>query len=193
MNGMLRALRETLQTVLLALLLFAVLQGSIQNYRVEGASMEPTLNTHQYLLVNKLVYYRIDKARLARYLPFIDAKPGDMAYLFHPPRRGDIVVFHYPRDPSRDFVKRVIGVPGDTVEINNGRVYVNGLPQDERYISELGRTSLARETLGAEQYFVLGDNRPHSNDSKDWGTVPLEDMVGSGWITYWPLSQLGIF
>ncbi len=190
---MVTTLRETLQTVLLALLLFAALQGSIQNYRVEGASMEPTLKSREYLLVNKLVYYRIDKARLARYLPFIDAEPGDVAYLFHPPQRGDIVVFHYPRDPSRDFVKRVIGVPGDTVEIRQGRVYVNDLPLEERYVSELGRTSLARETLGAEQYFVLGDNRPHSNDSKDWGTVPLEDMVGSGWITYWPLSQLGIF
>ncbi|MFH1140394.1 MAG: signal peptidase I [Chloroflexota bacterium] len=190
---MLRALRETLQTLLLALLLFAGLQATIQNYRVEGSSMEPTLSSDEYLLVNKLVYYRIDKARLARYLPFIDAKPGDVAYLFHPPQHGDIVVFHYPKDPSRDFVKRVIGVPGDTIEINNGRVYVNGEPLEERYVSELARTSMARETLGAEQYFVLGDNRPHSNDSKDWGTVPLEDIVGSGWITYWPLSQLGIF
>lgn len=190
---MLRAFRETLQTLLLALLLFAALQGSIQNYRVEGASMEPTLISREYLLVNKLVYYRIDKGRLARYLPFIDAKPGDVAYLFHSPQRGDIVVFHYPRDPSRDFVKRVIGVPGDTVELKNGRVYVNGMLQDERYVLDLARSSMERISLGAEQYFVLGDNRPHSNDSKDWGTVSLNNIVGSGWIAYWPLSQLRIF
>ncbi|MEK7777811.1 MAG: signal peptidase I [Chloroflexota bacterium] len=190
---MLRAFRETLQTVLLALLLFAALQGSVQNYRVEGSSMEPTIESNEYLLVNKLVYYRIDKVRLARYFPFIDAKSGDVVYLFHPPERGDIVVFHYPQDPSRDFVKRVIGVPGDTVAINNGRVYVNGLPQDEQYVSNLARSSMDRITLAAEQYFVLGDNRSHSNDSKDWGTVPLNNMVGSGWITYWPLSQLRNF
>jgi len=188
-----RTLHDILETVLISLVFLAVLQGSVQNYRVEGSSMEPTLNTQEYLLVNKLVYFRIDRVRLAHYIPFIHAKPGDVVYLFHPPQRGDIVVFHYPIDPTRDFVKRVIGVPGDTIQIIQGRVLVNGVAQEERYVSELASGSMDRKLLGANQYFVLGDNRPHSNDSKDWGIVPLNNVVGSGWVTYWPLSQLRVF
>ncbi len=188
-----RALREILQTVLLGLLLFAGLQATIQNYRVEGSSMEPTLSSEEYLLVNKLFYYRIDKARLARFIPFLHAKQGEVTYLFHPPRRGDVIVFHYPKDPTRDFVKRVIGMPGETVEIRSGAVYVNGALLEEPYVENLARTTMERIVLRNGQYFVLGDNRPHSNDSKDWGPVPLEDIVGSVWITYWPFSQLRLF
>ncbi len=186
-------LREALQTTLLALIVFAGLQATIQNYRVEGSSMEPTLKSNEYLLVNKLVFYRLDMARLARYLPFIKAGPGDEAYVFRSPQRGDVVVFHFPGDPSRDFVKRVVGLPGDTVEIRRGTVYVNGTPLEEPYAQASPRSAMSATKLGPRQYFVLGDNRPNSNDSKDWGPVPEENIVGSVWVTYWPMSQMHLF
>ena len=188
-----RALREILQTTLLALLLFTGLQSSIQNYRVEGSSMEPVLVSDQYLLVNKMVYYRFDKARLTRYLPFVDAGPGEVTYLFHPPQMGEVIVFRYPKDVSRNFVKRIIGMPGDTVEIRRGKVYVNGTPQEEPYVLEPSRSTMNSVTLGPEEYFVMGDNRLHSSDSREWGPVPLENIVGRAWVTYWPFSRTNLF
>ena len=183
--------REVLQTVLLALLIFMALQASIQNYRVEGSSMQSTLEDGQHLLVNKLVYYRLDRERLARWLPFLDAKDGEVLYPFHPPRRGEIVVFRFPKDPSRDFVKRVIAMPGDTVEVQRGRVYVNDGLIDEPYITSPSRFSFAKTLMEDGEYFVLGDNRPASNDSRDWGPVHLNDIIGRAWVTYWPFSELG--
>ncbi len=188
-----RTLREILQTALLALFLFSGLQATIQNYRVEGSSMVPTMRADQYLLVNKLVYYRLDKARLARYLPFVDAELEETAYVFHPPQRGELIVFRFPKDPSRDFVKRIIAIPGDTVEIQQGRVYVNDSLLDEPYVPEPPRSTMKRKVMGPDQYFVLGDNRLHSNDSRDWGPVPLENIVGRVLITYWPFSQWSVF
>ena len=173
-------IREVLQTVLLALLIFMALQVSVQNFRVEGSSMKPTLQNGQYLLVNKFIYYRLDKARLARWLPFLNAGDGEALYPFHPPDRGEVVVFHFPRDPSRDFVKRVIAVPGDTVEIRQGRVYVNDAVVDEPYVSDRSRSILPRRALGEGEYFVLGDNRPFSNDSPRLGDSPPRQHRWSG-------------
>ncbi len=184
-------IRELLQTVLLALLIFVALQASIQNYRVQGSSMQPTLHEGQFLLVNRLVYSRFDKARLARFLPFVDAETEDVVYPFHPPQRGDVVVFRFPWDPSERFVKRIIAVPGDTVEIRRGKVYVNDELLEEPYIVDSSRASLERRRMTAEEYFVLGDNRPASNDSRRFGPVPLNNILGKAWITYWPFSQLG--
>ena len=188
-----RTLREILQTALLALLLFSGLQASVQNFRVEGSSMEPTLEEGQYLLVNRLVYYRLDKAHLAEYLPFIQAEPGEVTYLFHPPQRGEVIVFRYPKEPSRDFVKRIVAIPGDTVEIRGGKVYVNGTLLEEPYIVEPQHATMERRVIGPDQCFVLGDNRLHSNDSRNWGPVPLENIVGRVWMAYWPFSQMALF
>lgn len=189
-----RILRDMLQTALLALFLFSGLQATIQNFRVEGSSMQPTLAEDQYLLVNKFLYYRFDGDRLARYIPFLDIEPGETRFLFREPQRGEIIVFHYPRDTTRDFVKRVIAVPGDTVEIRIGKVYVNGLIVDEPYLSgPSGRTNLAKQTIGQDEYFVLGDNRLQSNDSRSWGTVPLSNVVGKAWFAYWPTSKAHLF
>ena len=184
-------IRELLQTVLLALLIFVALQASIQNYRVQGSSMQPTLHEGQFLLVNRLVYSRLDKARLARFLPFVDAETEDVVYPFHPPQRGDVVVFLFPLDPSERFVKRIIAVPGDTVEIRRGKVYVNDELLEESYIVDSSRASLERRRMTAEEYFVLGDNRLASNDSRRFGPVPLNNILGKAWITYWPFPQLG--
>lgn len=188
-----KALREFLQTVLISLLVFAALQATIQNFRVEGSSMEHTLQSGQYLLVNKLIYYRLDLERLGRVLPFVDADSGETRYLFHPPQRGEVVVFRYPLDPSRDFVKRVVAIPGDTVEIRDGDLYVNDELVQEPYVGSVARTNLRRTLLAADEYFVMGDNRPHSNDSRSWGPVTIDAIIGRAWVAYWPFAGWKLF
>jgi signal peptidase I len=181
--------REFLEAILLALLVFLVIQTSIQNFRVEGSSMHPTLEGGQYLLINKLVYFRIDQERLSRIIPFWKVAESTENFAVHPPQRGEVIVFAFPRDPTRDFVKRVIGVPGDRVEIREGTVFVNGEALDEPYITDHDSSDMREMTLQDKQYFVLGDNRRGSNDSRNWGPVPEENILGKVWIIYWPLSN----
>ena len=189
-----KTLREILQTILLTLILFAGLQGTIQNVRVDGFSMRPTLDADQYLLVNKLAYSQINLANLSRYIPFFDLGDEGSSYLFEPPHRGDVVVFRFPVDPSRDFVKRVIAVPGDSVEIRNGNVFVNDKALEETYTLDDPRgITMIEQVMGPDEYFVLGDNRLQSNDSKNWGPVPLENIIGKVWVSYWPLSEIEAF
>ena len=192
-------IRELLEAVVLALLVFFVIQLSVQNFRVEGHSMQPTLDSGEYLMVNKLPYFRIDMVRLSRLIPFWDAQGPDHKYLpfAHPPRRGDVIVFRAPTSPSRDFVKRVVGLPGEKVRISGGEIFINGKRLDEPYLAESdlsGDMDCIPNTLGCVlregQYFVLGDNRDKSNDSRDWGPAALEDVVGKVWFVYWPLTNL---
>ena len=183
-------IRELIETVILALLIFLGLQFSIQNFRVEGSSMEPTLEEGQYVLVNKLVYLRIAPQDLSNLLPFVNSDREEVMFPFDAPSLGDVIIFHFPRDPSRDFVKRVIGVPGDVVEIKQGRVFLNGEEIDEPYITEPDHGSMAPRSIPENSFFVLGDNRKSSNDSRDWGTVPAENIIGRAWISYWPLDRL---
>ena len=183
-------IRELAETVILALLIFVALQLSVQTYRVEGPSMEPTLEQDQHLFVNKLVYLHIDPADLANRLPFVNIKRKEPLFPFHPPRRGEVIIFRFPVDPSRDFVKRVIGEPGDTVEIQNGQVFVNGEALEEPYLIARSRGSMALRTVAPEFYFVLGDNRPVSDDSRSWGQVPVDNVIGRAWVSYWPLDRI---
>ena len=146
--------RELAETVILALLIFFAVKGVVQNFRVEGASMEPTMHNNEYLLVNKAIYFRFDLERLHDFLPFIpDSNDGDR-HVFRAPRRGDVIVFSFPLDPSRDFIKRVIGVPGDTVEVKDDTVFINGSPLKEDYIwrrrtTPTGRRRCRRHVLRA--------------------------------------------
>ena len=196
-----RIIRELLEAVVLAILVFFVIQISIQNFRVEGHSMRPTLDGDEYLMVNKLPYFRLDTKRLARLVPFWDVEVQEEKYLpfSHPPRRGDVVVFQAPTKPARDFVKRIVGLPGERIEIRAGIVYINGVKLTEPYLSDSNLTGsmecvpkLERLncSLPENQFFVLGDNRGSSNDSRDWGTVPLGNIVGKVWFVYWPLHKL---
>ncbi|MFQ5471936.1 MAG: signal peptidase I, partial [Dehalococcoidia bacterium] len=190
--------RELVETLLLALLIFMAVRASFQNFRVEGSSMQPSLENGQYLIVNKLAYASIDFSFLD-WLPFVDG--DEPANLWGSPDRGDIVVFHAPTNPNRDFIKRIIGLPGDTVEIdsNDGSVRVNGDLLNEPYIQ--GRTTCAgrcvfvipeRDTrdsfadCGSNAcYFVMGDNRQNSSDSRIGWLVPEENIIGKTLITYW--------
>jgi signal peptidase I len=164
-----RLLREMLEVAILTLLLFIAVHLVVQNYRVDGPSMQPTLHNHEYILV--------DKAQ----------------YLFGKPSRGDVIVFQYPRDPSEDFVKRIIGVPGDTVSVDSdGQVTVDGVAINEPYVNDLTNASYQPNTwtLSSDEYFVLGDNRGNSSDSRDWGPVPLRDIIGKAALVYWPLGDV---
>ncbi len=167
-TGLGTALRELVETLLLTLIIFLLIRFAVQNFRIEGFSMEPNFHDGEFLLVNKLVY------------------------MLHPPERGDVIVLKYPPVPSRDFIKRVIGLPGDRIEIINGKVYINGDALDEPYPLNEGSYNYGPVTVGPDEYFVLGDNRNNSSDSHSWGMLPVKDVVGKAWIAYWPPSLIGL-
>jgi signal peptidase I len=158
---------EVLQTVVMALILYFVIDQVLGRVRVENISMLPTLKAGEFILVNKLAY-----------------KVGD----YH---RGDVVIFHYPRDPHEDYIKRIIGLPGDVVLIQGGLVYINDRPLTEAYISAPPSYS-GSWTVPEGQIFVLGDNRNQSSDSHSWGFVPSENVVGRALVVYWPLDNFKI-
>jgi signal peptidase I len=156
---------ETLQTIILAIVLYFLIDSVVARVRVENISMIPTLHAGEFVLVNKLAY-RLGNAN-----------------------RGDIVVFHYPPNPTEDYIKRVIGLPGDTVKINNRQVSVNGQILGEAYISA-EPTYQGEWVVPDDNLFVLGDNRNQSSDSHSWGFVPLENVVGKALVVYWPFNQM---
>ena len=158
---------EILQTLILALVLYFLIDSVIARVRVVNISMLPTLEPGEFLMVNKL------------------------AYRFSNVQRGDIIVFHYPQNPAEDFIKRVIGVPGDTVSVTQGTVYINGQGVDEPYISA-PPTYTGQWTIPEDNVFVLGDNRNQSSDSHQWGNVPLQNIVGRALVIYWPFENIKI-
>lgn len=184
-------LRELLEAALIGLLVFVVIQVALVNFRVEGQSMLPTLEPGYYLMVDKITYSRVDTARLGAIIPFWRPQSPRHIYLARSPARGDVIVFDYPNDPTRQFVKRIIGIPGDTVAIRDGRVIVNDVPLAEPYIVARSSDRLSPRSLDAGQYFVLGDNRSGSRDSRHWGALDDEYIIGKVWAIYWPRSAWG--
>ncbi len=200
-------LRELFETVILALLIFLVLHVSVQNFQVQGPSMRPTLEDGEYVLVNKLVYARVKPRDLVSLLPFVDSDESEALYPFHSPRRGEVIIFRFcdgsgthreqlpgcphdsPNRPARDFVKRVVAIHPDTVEIVNGQVFVNGEPLQEPYITQKSSRSMEKQLVPRGTYIVLGDNRQESNDSRAWGPVPAENVIGQAWVSFWPLDR----
>ena len=162
-----RFILDTFETLLLALLLFLAINSISARVRVDGYSMRPTLDNGQYVLVNRL------------------------AYRFGKPQRGDIIVFHNPNYVQEDFIKRVIGLPGDTIRIMNGVVQINGYTLKEPYIAEAplyhGEWRVPEGAL-----FVLGDNRNDSSDSHAWGTLDMKYVIGKAVLIYWPFSDAKI-
>ncbi|MBN2147398.1 MAG: signal peptidase I [Anaerolineales bacterium] len=158
---------EVLETLILAMILFLAINVISARVRVDGMSMEPSLHDGQFVIVNRL------------------------AYRFGSPQRGDVVVFHYPQKPEQEYIKRVIGLPGDSIEIRSGSVYVNGERLDEPYVSAITAYQ-GQWTVSDGHLFVLGDNRNASFDSHNWGTVPLEYTIGQALIVYWPPADWGM-
>ncbi len=187
-----RWVRELLETAILAAAIFMLVRGAVQNFRVEGQSMDPSLAHGQYLLVNKAVYCKWDLEctgwNLDAVFPFLSDLDG---HIFHGPQRGDVVVFRFPQDPDRDFIKRIVGVPGDTVEVRDGTVFINGRAAEENFILERPRYNYGPAKVPEGQFFVLGDNRNNSYDSHVWGMLPEEYIIGKAWVSYWPLEEFG--
>jgi signal peptidase I len=162
-------LREVLETLLPAILIAIVINLFLaQATRVFGQSMEPNLHTDQRLVVEKVSYW------------------------FHGPRRGDIVVLKLPEHEDELLIKRVIAVPGERVEIRNGHVLVDGASLEEPYLNQSTYGVMAPQIVPPFSIFVLGDNRSASNDSRSFGFVPLENVVGKAWVSYWPPSEIGL-
>jgi len=168
-----RLVREVIETIVLTVLMFLVIRFAVQNFNIEGHSMEPSLHDQELILVDK------------------------WTYLFHPPSRGDVIVFvaPLPLNPPQDYIKRVIGLPGDVITIQNTTVIVDGVTLKETYVDprNLGPTFEDRRIVNMvvppNDYFVLGDNRANSSDSRVWGFVPKQNIVGRAALVYWPLQQ----
>jgi len=188
--------REIIEAVVLAAVVFMLLQVTVRNFKVDGSSMDPTLEDGQYLLVNRLVYLRVELDRLAKIVPFWKAGEGSSRHAIHAPKRGEVIVFEFPdsnpNNPRKDFVKRVVGLPGETMRMFDGKVFVNEEVLDEPYLSQKDHSNASEVTLGEGEYYVLGDNRAHSNDSRSWGAVPEANIRGKVWMVYWPAPGIQI-
>lgn len=169
---------ELLKTFLIAMaIIIPIRYFLVQPFFVRGASMEPTFQDGEYLLIDQL------------------------SYRFRQPRRGEVIVFRYPNDPSQFFIKRIVGLPGETVSVEGGQVIVHsnefqsGAVLDESsYLDPSVRTGGQVELqLNADEFFVLGDNRPASSDSRSWGVLPRVDIIGRTWVRAFPFDQLTFF
>ena len=189
-----KLVREIIETALLALLVFLAVRATLQNYLVEGYSMFPTLDNGQHILVNKVGYAEVNMDRLTDFIPFVDAEEGDVRQVFGGPQRGDIIVFESTAGSGNDLIKRVIGLPGERVQIVAGQVYINGLLLREPYIREVWSDTQPPIVVPARHYYVLGDNRNSSQDSRSGrvGLVPRERIVGKTLLRYWPLGDFGL-
>lgn len=172
----LHLVREVLETIVPAVLIALLINLFMaQATRVHGQSMEPNLHTNQRLVVEKLSYNRY----LRQY------------FGFNGPQHGNVVVIRLPTQNNELLIKRVIGLPGDVVEIRNGQVFVNSQPVNEPYLAGATAGTYGPTTVPPLNIFVLGDNRNFSNDSRNFGTVPLKNVVGRAWFSYWPVDQVG--
>lgn len=169
-GGSRRFFTEFLETILISVLLFAGINAVSARIRVESVSMLPTLTEGDFVFVNKLAY------RLGE------------------PQRGDVIVFRYPPDPENEppYIKRVIGLPGDHLSIDQGQVYVNGELLQEPYLNEAINWRDGAWQVPEGALFVMGDNRNNSSDSRSWGTVPLENVIGRAVIIYWPPEEWAV-
>jgi signal peptidase I len=176
------AVWELVQVFGLALLMVILIRNVVQNYRIDGVSMEPNFHDGQFLIVNRYAYC----PGIHIEIPIVNIPIWEKTWCVRQPKRGEVIIFEYPRDPDRDFIKRVIGLPGDTVEVRSGEVYVNGARLDEPFGPNPGSYSAPPVTVGPNEVFVMGDNRNNSSDSHLWGPLPLSYVIGKALVSYWP-------
>lgn len=165
--NLLGILVDILETLLLSVVLFFLINAVSARIRIDGSSMEPNLHHGEFVIVSK-INYRIGE-----------------------PERGDVVVFDFPRNITQEYIKRVIGLPGEEIKIKNGQVFVNGVALTEPYLKMEPRYE-GEWLVQENELFVLGDNRNNSSDSHNWGMVPMENVVGEALLVYWPPSSWGV-
>src|SRR5579862_8998539 len=165
-------IRQIIETLLLLGVMIFCTHIIIQTFHIDGQSMEPTLHNQEYIFVYKV------------------------AYLFSPPERGDVIVFQYPLNPQEAYIKRIVGVPGDVISIVGQTVSVNGVVLHEPYINKADMQNpyppFVKRLVGPDEYFVLGDNRGNSSDSREWGFVPRNNIIGKAFCVYWPMTENNI-
>jgi signal peptidase I len=166
---------DALQPIVMAFAIFMMVYLFLfQPHKVDGSSMYPNFHDKEFILTDKISYRRVD------------------------PARGDVIIFHAPPPYDSDFIKRIIGLPGETIMINNGEVYINGKKLDEPYIPQnyvTSEKSFLRDGVPYDipegYYMVMGDNRGFSSDSREWGPIAKKAIVGKAWLRYWPPDQMG--
>lgn len=153
--------------IVIALRLFV-----FQPFLVRGSSMEPNFHNLDYLIVDEI------------------------SYRFHEPNRGDVIVFKYPNEPSQKYIKRIIGLPGETIQISDGKIFISKdgktINPEEQYLETRQTSGSVKETLEENEYFVMGDNRSHSADSRQWGDLPRENIIGKVFLRVFPLGDFGL-
>jgi signal peptidase I len=159
-------LREIAETILLAAFLFLVINGLTARVRVDGPSMEPS-------------YYNMDRIVVSR-----------ISYMIGDIQRGDVIVFPAPMSPDEDYIKRIIGLPGDRIRVMGGYVYVNDIAIEEPYIKSPPLSPMAEVVVPEDSVFVMGDNRNVSSDSRSWGPLPIDDIIGKAVFVYWPFESM---
>ena len=164
-----RLLREIIETVVLTVLMFVVINLAVQNYDVSGPSMEPSLHNQERIMVDKVSYF------------------------FHAPARGDVIVFIAPPAPAENYVKRIVGIPGDVITIKGTTVILDGVTLKEAYVDPNMQGNfnapIINRVIPAGQYFVMGDDRRNSFDSRAWGFVPRANIIGRAALVYWPFGE----
>jgi len=176
MKNFLSFVWEVLKTAIIALIIVVPIRYFLfQPFIVRGQSMEPNFYQNDYLIIDEI------------------------SYRLREPQRGEIVVFKYPRDPSQRYIKRVVALPGETIEIEDSKVIISSDPEEEivlnetSYLGSVQTTGELRISLGENEYFVLGDNRPFSSDSRRWGVLPKENIVGRFFVRAWPFNSFLTF
>lgn len=181
-NSIGAAVWELVQVLGLALLMVILIRNFVQNYRIDGISMEPNFHDGQFLIVNRYAYC----PGINIEVPVVNTPVFQKTWCVRQPKRGEVIIFEYPQDPEKDFIKRVIGLPGDVVEVRNGEVFVNGQRLPEPFGPYPGSYSSGAVTVGEDEVYVMGDNRNNSNDSHLWGPLPEEYIIGKALVSYWP-------
>lgn len=192
-------LREIIETAVIALLIYLLIHSTILNFVVDGNSMQPTLQNGDRILVNRNAYGTFDLGDLVDWLPFVPDQHWFTIIDWGEPERGDVIVLTpLPPGEQKAHIKRVIGLPGDHVQIIAGQVMVNGIVLDEPYIGNFQNTCNGSGSfkncdvvVPDGSVFVMGDHRNDSADSRYFGVVPDERIIGKAWLVYWPASEFG--
>ncbi len=176
-------LRDILTTLVIAAVIVLGIQATLQSFIVDGPSMNYSFQDGQRVLVSKVAYhFRIG---------------NEIVHRFHEPERGDVIIFRAPDNERTDYIKRIIGLPGESVEIKDGIVYIHKedgkvVPLDEPYVTKQARLPFKGDTIPENEYFVLGDNRNNSGDSRNGWTSPRQDIIGKAWLSIWPPERWGL-
>jgi signal peptidase I len=190
-----KAIREIVETILLAAIIFFGVRLLVLNFKVDGSSMLPNLVHEELLLVNRNAYDEIDLNSILNRIPGVDRDGEWVIWEFDPPERGDIIVFDPPNGDDKPYIKRVIALEGETVSIRDGSVFIDGVELNEPYIRD-GITecvgSTCEWTVPEGSVFAMGDNRRNSTDSRSFGPVDIDLIIGKALVTYWPTDHIGI-